>query len=167
MPGAPEAAEEPPGIFARDLVGAWHLAAYTELDEDGDWGEGPLGPHPRGVLIYEPRGCMSVSMMPGHALEAPGPGDASQPSATGFMGYAGTWRIAGRRVVHHVEVSSHAYQVGRELIRHARLDDGRLLLTGTAVLGGRPRHRMLVWQRGRPTAAGTPALAASERGSGS
>ncbi|MFE1172291.1 lipocalin-like domain-containing protein [Streptomyces sp. NPDC058773] len=151
MPGRDDPAGEAALLSPAELVGAWQLVEYGELRADGTLGEGPLGPRPRGVLIYEPHGHMSVSMMRGDAASgAVGVRTGPAVSSTGFMGYAATWRVVGRRILHHVQVSTHAYQLDQELIREARLEEGRLTLGGTVVLAGRPRHRVLVWRRSAP-----------------
>ncbi|GAU65806.1 hypothetical protein SSP35_02_01730 [Streptomyces sp. NBRC 110611] len=132
-----------------ELAGAWELVSYVSVDEDGAAGEGPLGPRPRGLLIYASDGHMSVSMMRGD--EQP-PGRAGP--AQRFMGYAGTWRLAGRQVVHDVAVSSHGYMAGTRQTRELVLDGGLLTLSGSArAAGGPSQHRVLTWRRaagGRP-----------------
>lgn len=127
---------------ADDVIGVWQLASYVEREPDGSTSVGPLGPDPVGVLIYSEHGRMSVSMMR----------TGTAADATTFMGYAGTWRLDGDRVLHRVEVSAHAFQVGTELVRQARVDGDSLTLRGTSVIEGRPRHRELNWRRA-PAAA--------------
>ena len=130
-----------------DLIGAWRLLSYHDLDEGtGALGEGPLGPRPRGILIYDPSGHMTVGMMRGTQ-------DTDEPAArrtaplTTYMGYAGTWRLDGATVVHSVEVSSHLHMVGTEQVRDAALDGRRFTLYGTAVMGERRQRRVLLWER--------------------
>ncbi|MFG2634189.1 lipocalin-like domain-containing protein [Streptomyces sp. NPDC048362] len=135
-----------------DLIGVWSLIAYVDLDEEGGSHEGPLGPDPRGLLIYGDHGHMSVSMMRGDHATAPA-------SATVFMGYAGTWRPVDGVVKHDVTVSAHPFQVGTELTREAELDGERLVLHGVAIIDGRPRRRRLTWQR-------VPAPASAQRPAG-
>lgn len=138
-----------------ELVGVWRLEEYLNLDDDGRGYEGPLGPHPRGLLIYGADGYMSVSMM-----RSPQPASGNH-AATGsgevFMGYAGRWRLSdGNRVVHEVEVSAHPVMVGTEQVREVELDGDRLSLYGNAVLSDRPVRRVLRWRRasGEPQPTG-------------
>jgi hypothetical protein len=122
----------------RELIGVWRLRAYTERDEDGVTRPGPLGERPDGLLIYEPTGFMSVSMMAGGA-------DATQES---FMGYAGRWQLRGTgRVVHIVAVSAHPQMVGTAQEREFHVDGDALTLTGTAVISTKPLVRALRWER--------------------
>ena len=120
---------------AGELVGAWRLLSYHDVDEaDGGLSEGPLGPDPRGLLIYTGSGHVSVGMMRGSG-------------APSYMGYAGNWRLDGTTVVHEVRVASHGHLVGTEQVRDAVLDGRHLTLYGTAVLGARRQRRVLVWER--------------------
>ncbi|MFH9008963.1 lipocalin-like domain-containing protein [Streptomyces afghaniensis] len=140
---------------AADLVGAWQLVAFHELDDEGGgMSEGPLGPDAGGLLIYAPDGAMSVSMMrrDGQHPAAAGPA-GKQPRSTEYMGYAGTWRLEGTRLLHHVEVSTHIYQLGQDLEREVRLRGDRLDLIGRAPVEGRFRRRVLTWRRRAPGGA--------------
>lgn len=122
----------------KELIGVWRLGAYTERDEDGVTRPGPLGTRPEGLLIYEPTGFMSVSMM--------ARGTDATPET--FMGYAGRWRLRGEhRIVHLVAVSAHPQMVGTEQEREFHVDDDALTLTGTAVISTKPLVRALRWER--------------------
>ncbi|MFC4031628.1 lipocalin-like domain-containing protein [Streptomyces polygonati] len=124
-------------LDAAALTGVWHLTAYTDVDAAGQTSDGPLGDEPRGLLFYSPRGYMSVSMMR----------TRSAADAENFMGYAGTWRLAGDQVIHEVAVSSHPHLVSTRQVRDAVLADGVLTLRGTSLLHGRRRQRLLTWRR--------------------
>jgi hypothetical protein len=99
---------------------------------------------PRGLLLYNEGGYMSVGMM---RSTPPDTAPADNAPAT-FMGYAGTWRLVdGSVVVHDVHVSAHPQMVGTEQFRDAELDGDRLILSGLAVVSECPRRRRLTWQR--------------------
>ncbi|GLZ38909.1 lipocalin-like domain-containing protein [Actinokineospora sp. NBRC 105648] len=119
-----------------DLVGAWALAGYVEVDATGTESTGPLGEHPVGLLIYQADGHMSVSMM-----RTGGAGPET------FMGYAGTWRLDGPRVRHAVVVSAHPNQVDTELVRDIEGSGDVVVLHGSAVVDGRAVRRKLTWRR--------------------
>jgi hypothetical protein len=127
------------------LIGAWQLISNLDLNEDGIASEGPLGLHPKGLLMYGEHGYMSVSMMRTDRLSDAGSGPARHP--TFYMGYSGTWRLVDGVIVHEVEVSSHLHMVNTRQIREATLDDDRLTLYATARIGGRLARRVLSWQR--------------------
>lgn len=127
------------------LIGVWRLISNLDVDEDGATSEGPLGPYPKGLLIYGGHGYMSVSMMrTGHVS---GAGSGPERPATAYMGYSGTWRLVDGVVVHEVEVSSHGHLVNTKQIREAVLDEDRLTLYSTAHINGQPQRRVLRWQR--------------------
>ncbi|WP_369355998.1 lipocalin-like domain-containing protein [Streptomyces sp. cg2] len=133
----------PPAVSPEELVGAWELMSYVTVGESGALGEGPLGPDPRGLLLYSADGRVAVSMMRGDPPPAGREGPAPR-----FMGYAGTWRLTGKRVVHEVAVSSHGYLVGTRQVRQLTLDGPVLTLTGSAgAAGGPPQQRVLIWRR--------------------
>ncbi|MFD7236748.1 lipocalin-like domain-containing protein [Streptomyces syringium] len=136
-------------VAPADLIGAWQLESYVGVDEDGDVSDGPLGPEPEGVLIYSADRHMTVSMMRAGHEPPPGPGPVTR-----FMGYAGTWQLSERQIVHEVAVSSHRHMVGTRQVRGLTLKGDLLILSGSArTAGGRQEQRVLNWRRvsgGRP-----------------
>jgi len=128
-----------------DLLGVWQLISNLDVDEDGTASEGPLGPHPKGLLIYGGHGYMSVSMM--RTGRVCGTGSESGSPPTAYMGYSGRWRLVDGVVVHEVDVSSHRHLVDTKQIREATLDEDCLTLYATALVDGRPQRRVLTWQR--------------------
>ncbi len=124
-------------MFADHLWGSWELRSYYDIDDEDRTSEGPLGIAPSGLLIYAPRGHMSVSMMRTDAA-------AGRPP---FMGYAGNWRIAGDEVVHAISVCSNPAWANTEQRRRASLTGDTLTLIGAAMVDGRPQRRVLTWQR--------------------
>lgn len=140
-------------MSAGDLVGVWRLLSYFDVDETGNTREGPLGPAPQGLLIYDAHGYMSVSMMrTDQSASARGVSGGNASSAprnppASFMGYAGKWRVSGRRAVHEVKVGSHPHLVDTELTREWSVDGDRLTIYGTALIGELPQRRVLNWRR--------------------
>lgn len=155
-------------LSERDLIGVWRLISNLDIDEAGNTSEGPLGPTPKGLLIYERDGYLSVSMMRNSSAprcddsldedDSPGENDSPgedagvgpqkpQTPRTDYMGYSGKWRLVDGKAVHEVEVSSHRHMVDTEQIREIVLNGDRLTLYGTAIVGGRHQRRVLHWQR--------------------
>lgn len=123
-------------MTAADLVGTWELVSYYDIDDADIRSEGPLGADPRGLLIYTAHGFVSVSMMRTDGA----------PTAP-FMGYAGTWRVAGARVLHAIAVCSNPAWAGTEQVRQMSLRGDVLTLIGTAQVDGRAQRRILTWRR--------------------
>lgn len=124
-----------------DLVGLWRLISYFDLDERDRTTEGPLGPTPRGLLFYSADGYMSVNMMRG------GPNDPHSRDSRVYLGYAGTWRLDGEKLVHAIAVCSNPAWAGTDQVREMALDGDRLTLRGAAMVAGKPQRRVLHWQR--------------------
>lgn len=126
-----------------ELVGTWQLESYRRVDDDGRTSEGPLGSAPRGLLIYGADYHMSVSMM--RTDHEPSCDDSP---VTRFMGYAGTWWLAGQQIIHEVAVSSHSHLVGTRQVRDLVLNGDLLTLSGTALVSAGPlQRRVLTWRR--------------------
>lgn len=140
---------------ASELAGVWRLVSFHDVDDEGNRGEGPLGPAPRGLLFYSADGYVSVTMMrapdhgaPNHDAPDQEPGADGGPRQD-YMSYAGTWRRSGGQVFHALTVAPDPGWLGTEQVRDLRLDGDRLTLTGNAL--SRPGRRILQWQRtGRP-----------------
>ncbi|WP_227982748.1 lipocalin-like domain-containing protein [Nocardia spumae] len=125
-------------MTATDLVGTWELLSYYDIDDADVRSEGPLGPAPRGLLIYTAQGSVSVSMMRTDSTAA----------TNAFMGYAGTWRTTGTAtVMHAISVCSNPAWAGTEQVRHLSLDGDVLTLVGAARVDGRTQRRILTWRR--------------------
>jgi hypothetical protein len=130
----------------RALIGAWELVAYEDVDEEGSHHEGPLGPAPRGLLIYSADGRVSVTMMRTVNPSAPSGRDWEVQA---YASYAGTWRHANERVYHTITVAPDPGWLGTEQARDVTLDGERLTLTGRSL--ARPaQSRILEWRRVAP-----------------
>lgn len=129
-------------MSAADLVGAWRLVSFHDLDDEGNRHEGPLGDKPGGLLCYSADGHVSVTMMR--------TGPAAEPS---YMSYAGTWRREGAQVIHTITVAPDPSWLGTDQVRDMELDGDRLTLCGAALVGT-PRRRTLEWHRFRGEADG-------------
>ncbi|WP_424184790.1 lipocalin-like domain-containing protein [Actinokineospora sp. G85] len=118
-----------------NLVGAWELVSFHDVTDTGEHREGPLGPSPRGTLLYTANGHVSVSMM------------TTAAAVPAYMGYAGRWHRREGQVVHRIEVSSRADWIGVEQTREAELRGDELLVHAVREVDGRPRRRTLHWRR--------------------
>ncbi len=124
-------------MTASELVGTWELVSYFDIDDADVRTEGPLGAAPRGLLIYNAHGYVSVSMMRTDAA----------PGAAPFMGYAGTWRREGAEIVHAISVCSNPAWANTEQVRQMSLRGDVLTLIGSAEVNGRAQRRILTWRR--------------------
>ncbi|MFY1675593.1 lipocalin-like domain-containing protein [Streptomyces sp. WMMC905] len=117
---------------ADGLAGVWRLVSFHTLAPDGALRPGPLGDSPTGLLFYSGTGHVAVHMSP-----AGGPHE--------YLGYAGTWRREGDRVLHTLNLAPRPEWLGSVQVRLLELDGDRLTLTGTAL--STAERRVLVWER--------------------
>lgn len=122
--------------IAEHLVGTWDLVSFHDVDDTGDHREGPLGPAPRGTLLYTADGHVAVGMM----STTPG-------IARPYMGYVGRWHVHDGLVMHRIEISSRADWVGVEQSREAELLGDELMIHATREVDGKPQRRTLHWRR--------------------
>lgn len=135
LPGG-SAADQPAAIAPGSLVGTWALVSVEERQPSGNivhW----MGPKPRGLLIYDRAGNMSVQIMRDPAA----PRVPADPQ-DGYIAYFGRYEVREREgaVVHRVQGSVRPSEVGAEYTRSVRLSGDRLVLGLTAT-------RTLTWQR--------------------
>jgi hypothetical protein len=137
LPGGSRA-EQPVALAPGSLVGTWALVSVEERQPSGKtvhW----MGPKPRGLLIYDRAGNMSVQIM-----RDPVAPPASADPRDGYVAYFGRYEVREREgvVVHRVQGSVRPSEVGAEYTRSARVSGDRLILGLTAT-------RTLTWQRSR------------------
>jgi hypothetical protein len=106
---------------ASDLVGTWRLVKWT-ADIDGR-PVTPFGGETTGLITYTDEGRMWGTLMRVDRPNVDGETLASAPkaqrakAATGYLNYAGTYRVEGSTVIHSVEMSLFPNWIGSEQIR--------------------------------------------------
>lgn len=134
-----------PGDTDAGLIGAWELASFHDVGDDAERLPGPLGPAPRGLLLYSDRGRLSVMMMRTGGIPTVAARPGEQPPAT-YMSYAGEWRREGDEVHHTITLAPDPAWIGTVQTRTLRLSGDTLTLYGRALVG-RPQLRVLEWHR--------------------
>ncbi|GAC1670991.1 MAG: lipocalin-like domain-containing protein [Candidatus Acidiferrum sp.] len=137
------------------LVGTWILVSLNNVREDGSRFS-PVGAAPKGILVYDASGHMSVQIMgsertkfaAGNFLE--GTGEENKAAVHGTISYFGTYTIdeANHIVTHHIERSLFPNWDGTDQRRMFTLVGDELTLTTPPVIfpgGSSVGH--LVWQR--------------------
>jgi hypothetical protein len=135
-----------------DLVGTWKLVEAWSTRPNGQ--RVPfLGERPIGFLTYTREGRMHAILSDSKRsplssedrVAAPVPERAAAFSS--FVSYAGTFRIEGDRVIHHVEISWFQNLVGTDQVRQMKIDGDRLTLrTPKRTIGGEQLVSELVWE---------------------
>jgi hypothetical protein len=135
---------------ASPLVGAWRLVAMEYRYPDGRV-RYPYGREAVGYIIYTADGRMSATLMGGDRAQFGiefGRGEGREAKAVAFetyLSYAGRYEFPGDRVIHHVEVALIPDWVGTTLVRLARFEDERLILSTEA--DARGRVTVITWER--------------------
>ena len=139
------------GHSINKLVGTWKLVSASSTTSTGERSESPYGAQPAGFLTYTSDGRVSaqISYDGRKALSNGGGSPEEQAEAfKTFLAYAGTYKLDGDKVTHHVEVSSIQNYVDRDLIRSVKFNDDRIiLLTPPTRMNGKMQTVELVWQR--------------------
>jgi hypothetical protein len=134
------------------LWGHWSLISAV-ANSPGQAVLHPFGEHPTGSLIYSPEGHMSALISYDgrprlSADRASAPVEERAQAFATFFAYAGTYRVKGDTVIHHIEVASVPNQVGTDFARTFVLDQDRLTLrVAPRLVGGQMRSDELVWRR--------------------
>jgi hypothetical protein len=134
-----------------ELVGTWKLVSASSTTSTGERSESPYGAQPAGFLTYTGDGRVSalISYDGRKSLSFGGGSPEEQAEAfKTFLAYAGTYRLDGDKVTHHVEVSSIQNYVDKDLVRSVKFkDDQIMLLTPPTRMNGKMQTIELVWQR--------------------
>jgi hypothetical protein len=152
LPGAGVAQSQTP---RPSLVGTWKLVSVTARTDSGEVINDAYGPRPEGLLTYTANGRVA-------GLEAY---DGRKPLSGGdresapiqeradafsmFISYAGSYKVAGNKVTHHIEASSLENDVNTSLVNEFRFDgpDRFVLRTPPLVRNGTRQVQEKVWER--------------------
>ena len=141
---------------SKTIVGSWKLVSTAATTVDGKSVASPMGEHPTGFLTYTADGRMSLLIthdgrpkLSGDRLASPIEERASAFST--MVAYAGSYRIEGNRLIHHVEAASSQNWVGTDLPRVATFSGNRVKLEAPM----KERHGVVqkfeqVWERITP-----------------
>ena len=139
------------GHSIHKLVGTWKLVSASSTTSTGERGESPYGAQPAGFLTYTGDGRVSalISYDGRKSLSFGGGSLEEQAEAfKTFLAYAGTYRLDGDKVTHHVEVSSIQNYVDKDLVRSVKFKaDQIILITPPTRMNGKMQTIELVWQR--------------------
>jgi hypothetical protein len=141
--------------LATSLIGTWQLVSYQHEQSDGSVVE-LYGQSPRGVLIYDETGHMSVHIVKRNlpkcgTIDRRKCSDAKARIAfDAYVGYWGRYEVkaAQSSVFHHVEGASWPDFIGISQKRFIAVSGDRLTITTPPMqIGGLERVGVLVWER--------------------
>ena len=114
------------------LLGTWKLKSFVRQDVATGERRPALGDQPEGYLGYAPAGRMYALFVAGGRVVPAGdqPTDAERVQLhKSMLAYAGTYTIAGDKVVHHIDIAWNNARLGSDQVRFFKLDGDRLTLT--------------------------------------
>jgi hypothetical protein len=122
------------GALAGDnpLLGTWKLKSFVRQDVATGERRPALGDPPEGYLGYAPDGRMYALFVAGGRVAPVGdqPSDVERIQLhKSMLAYAGTYTIAGDRVVHQIDIAWNNARLGSDQVRFFKLDGDRLTLT--------------------------------------
>jgi hypothetical protein len=147
--------------FASQLVGVWTLVSYTDEQPDGE-DIYPLGPQPRGFLIYTADGFVSAQLMKSgrsafHSSDwHRGTPEEYRESGSGYIAYCGNYEVDEEKakVIHTPSVALMPNLINRLQCRSiVELHGDRLTLwaAGVPLPNGHFVTSRLEWKRANPT----------------
>ncbi|HXM93598.1 MAG TPA: lipocalin-like domain-containing protein [Candidatus Dormibacteraeota bacterium] len=139
------------------LIGTWILVSLYNIREDGSRFS-PVGSNPKGILIYDATGRMSVQIMgserarfaAGNFLE--GTAEENKAAVHGTISYFGTYVVdeASHIVTHHIEGSLFPNWDGTDQRRtYTFVGDELKLTTPPVAFPGGSSVGHLVWKRAK------------------
>ncbi len=124
-------------------VGAWKLISWESLRSSGQIVNIWMGPHPTGLLIYQPNGYMAVQIMhdprPMFAKsDLTATSDEFRKAYFGYYAYWGTYAIneAESTIEHKIQGSARPAEVGNTRKATLRFDGTKLVLTTRSYKAG-------------------------------
>lgn len=114
------------------LIGTWRLKSFVREDVATGERHPALGDQPGGYVGYAPDGRMYALLVADGRVVPAGdpPTDAERVLLhKSMIAYAGTYRIEGSKVVHHIDVAWNNARIGSDQVRFFRLDGDALTLT--------------------------------------
>jgi Lipocalin-like domain len=141
------------GHAAESIVGTWRLISQTAEDSESKVIENVFGNKPIGFLTYTSDGRMTI-IITHSTRKPPASAKATEAEAAHLYGtmvaYAGTYRINGDKIIHHIEASWNEAWNGTDQERFAEVRDNRLTIYSPPFVSpalGRRIDSKLVWER--------------------
>ena len=135
------------------IVGTWKLHTVVHQTMKGKKSY-PMGKNPSGLLVYTPRGHMSVTIAAEKRKKFRKPyidGGTMKQKAdaiASFVSYAGKYHVEGHEIVHKIQICLFPDWVGGEVRRFMQMKGNTLVLTVPPfVQKGKEHIAQLVWKR--------------------
>ena len=138
------------------VVGTWRLVSYEDKSP-GSASLYPFGRDPKGMLIYDATGHMSIQIMKvPHPKVASGDDSKVTPEEKqalydAYVAYFGTYRVDREKgvVIHHVEADLADVYIGNDEERPFVLRGDTLILAPHWTVNGQEWHGIRVFERAK------------------
>jgi Lipocalin-like domain len=136
LQGSNLAKESSPRASRQDdsIVGTWRLLSYEDWDKSGRRTV-PFGEHPRGYIVFDPTGHVTIQIMRMPALPPLASGDEEvatpgekQAAYDAYAAYFGTYTVRNGQFVTHVEGSLRPTYTNTDQPRPFTLTGDRLII---------------------------------------
>ena len=135
------------------VVGTYRLLYAENYADDGEILRG-FGDHPRGFMVYTADGVtICLLMKPGRASSASpdlggGTTDEKVMAYDSSASHAGTWEVAGGKIIHHLTANTYPNWTDTHQARDFEVSDTHLTLWVPSMLsGGKWREGATYWER--------------------
>ncbi len=141
------------------MIGSWELVRFESQDTTTGSVRQPLGPQPRGLILYTADGFMSAQLAPGSSdaeiddSVAAGPlarGTTPLAEPGGYIAYTGPFHVDEQAaIVHHrVRMATMPDLLAAPQLREVRVDGDLLTLSATSTdAAGTTTRSTLTWRR--------------------
>ena len=144
------------------MIGSWELVRFESQDTTTGSVRQPLGPQPRGLILYTADGFMSAQLAPdaaGTEIAEPGGSVAAGPLARGttpltepggYIAYTGPFHVDEQAaIVHHrARMATMPDLLAAPQLREVRVDGDLLTLSATSTdAAGTTTRSTLTWRR--------------------
>ncbi len=116
--------------FADDaarIVGIWKMVSWDLEFQATGAKEPTFGEHPTGYIIYTPERMMSILTAQGRV--APKTDQDRADLLKSMIGYTGTYRLEGNKIIQKPDVCWNPAWIGTEQVRFVKFDGDQLQMT--------------------------------------
>lgn len=139
------------------LVGAWKLKNYVEIDEKTGEKNFAFGENPHGFIIYTPDGYMSAQIQKAGRKQFSGndmfngTDDEYKEEASGYLAYSGKFFVDEKdhKITHEMAVSLFPNWLGNKQKRLIKIEGNTLNLEtdGPMMFNGKLKIAKITWER--------------------